>query len=87
MNFADETVSLFSAIYITFHAPSEHTYLGQHFDLEMQIYHSKVNETDPAAAISIFFDRKHGGNQVNAFIEMMSFGNTVLGQPVMTADI
>ena len=60
--FADGSYGLFDAVQIQFRAPSEHTYLGQHFDLELQILHKHKGSQEYGAALAIFFDRKHGTN-------------------------
>ena len=68
---------------MVFKAPSEHTFEGRHTDLELQIYHfseegmfinEERNDWDgrrldgKLMAISVFFDRFHGGNEDNPFI-------------------
>ena len=73
-----------------FRAPSEHTFEGRHTDLELQFYHrtpeglirtDERNDWDgrrldgKAMVISIFFDRLHGGNQDNPFIESLELDN------------
>ena len=47
---------IYSPSYLTFHAPSEHTFEGQHYDLEMQVYHKEQN-SENYVAYSIFFDQ------------------------------
>jgi carbonic anhydrase len=59
---------VFHPLQFHFHSPSEHTIDGRHYDLEMHFYH----ETDDHlhhSVISIFFDRKVGGNEENPFIK------------------
>jgi carbonic anhydrase len=50
-----------------FHAPSEHTVEGKHFDLELHIVHVDAVQ-NPAAVIAIFFDRVEGGTFYNEFL-------------------
>jgi carbonic anhydrase len=57
--------------------------MGQTFDLEMHIVH-KIKGTDtPGAVLAIFFDRKHGSNQSNQFIDSLKFEETQLGQEIV----
>ena len=57
--------------------------MGQTFDLEMHIVHKNENEDSYGAVIAIFFDRKHGTNQSNSFIEGLNFEKTLLGQEIV----
>ena len=50
------------------HAPSEHTFNGKFYDLELHIVHKNENATD-FSVIGVFFDRLAGGNTSNSFIE------------------
>jgi carbonic anhydrase len=43
-----------------FHAPSEHTVNGKHYDLELHIVHL-TEAGAPGAVIGVFFDREAGG--------------------------
>ena len=63
----DGTEKVYSSQQIQFHAPSEHTINGRHYDLEMHIIHVDDKE-NPAAAIAIFFDRIEGGTFYNRFL-------------------
>ena len=66
-----------------FRAPSEHTFEGRHMDLELQLIHrSDEPITDEESFLdkrvdgrlmvtSVFFDRLHGGNQQNPFLESL----------------
>ena len=78
LSFPDGSISLFSAIEFHFHAPSEHTYLGQKYDLELHLIYKYEDYDTKGAAIAIFFDRKHGANMDNRFIDSLRFGETVL---------
>lgn len=72
LNFIDgQTANLYEAVEVRFHAPSEHTYLGQNYDLEMQVYHNRKGKNITSAVISVFFDRKRGGNSLNDFLESL----------------
>jgi carbonic anhydrase len=50
-----------------FHAPSEHTVNGKHYDLEMHIVHLTEGGA-PGAVIGIFFDREAGGPLSNKLL-------------------
>lgn len=54
----------------TVHAPSEHTFNGAHYDLEMQFYHK--DSSSNTAALAIFFDRSAGGNSKNSLIDNLN---------------
>ena len=67
---------------MVFRAPSEHTFEGKQTDLEIQFYHRtpegfERNYWDGRRldgllmGTSIFFDRLHGGNEDNEFIESL----------------
>ena len=59
---------LFSAAQLHFHAPSEHTVNGKHYDLEMHIVHIDKVTRQPSAVIGLFFDVQEGGNRPNDLI-------------------
>lgn len=42
-----------------FHAPSEHTIDGRHYDIEMHIYHETADKSHHSV-ISVFFDTRAG---------------------------
>ena len=70
---------------MAFRAPSEHTFEGRQMDLELQFAHRNPedfnHETDldgrglhgKAMILSVFFDRLHGGNEENSFIESIAW--------------
>ena len=49
------------------HAPSEHTFDGKHYDLELHLVHRKFG-TNILGVLALFFDVKAGGNEENDFI-------------------
>ena len=51
-----------------FHAPSEHTFNGKHYDLELHIVNSNPDKT-ALSVIAIYFDVKAGGAGANWFID------------------
>ncbi len=64
----------FEILQFHFHAPSEHTFNGKHYDLELHIVH-KDAKTGKFAVIGIFFDQSIGdGDQTNDFIESLKLG-------------
>jgi carbonic anhydrase len=58
----------FEPLQFHWHAPSEHTFNGKFYDLELHIVHKNTNATE-LSVIGIFFDLNAGGNQSNWFIE------------------
>lgn len=53
------------------HAPSEHTYRGEHFDLELHFVHTYLDGS-LGAVIGVFFDREKGGDGDNLFIDQLN---------------
>lgn len=51
------------------HAPSEHTWKGDHYDLEMHFVHVNNDLDNWGSVIGIFFDTEDGGATDNMFIE------------------
>jgi carbonic anhydrase len=66
----DETTlqKVFAPLQFHMHAPSEHTFNGKHYDLELHIVHKNTDATE-LSVIGVFFDRVAGGNTSNWFIE------------------
>jgi carbonic anhydrase len=54
-----------------FHSPSEHTFDGKYYDMEMHIVHQDYN-SDKLAVIAVFFDMEKGGNQSSPFIDSLN---------------
>jgi len=54
-----------------FHAPSEHTIMGKHMDLEMHIVHLTA-AAELGAVLGIMFDVEEGGNGENTFLASMA---------------
>jgi carbonic anhydrase len=52
---------------IEIHSPSQHTYLGTHYDVEVTILHKTQNNTQ--ARVSVLFDRVQAGNEAHPFID------------------
>ena len=69
--FDSENKSSFSLAQFHVHAPSEHTYRGEHFDLEMHFVHT-YTAGGLGAVIGVFFDREKGGDGDNLFIEQLN---------------
>ena len=55
MNVAEGAIEFwkYESSHITYHSPSEHTINGDHYDLEMQLHHNFVSETEESAQIII----------------------------------
>jgi carbonic anhydrase len=51
------------------HTPSEHTFNGKHYDVELHLVHQSFEGN--LAVIAVFFDRKAGGNMLNVFLDSM----------------
>lgn len=52
------------------HAPSEHTFNGKAYDLELHLVHRNFMDNS-LAVIGVFFDVEEGGNHHNEFIESL----------------
>lgn len=62
----------FNALYIDFHAPSEHVIKGKRYDLEMQIYHKDVfgkSKSKQAMVVSILFNKAEKGDDFFQFLD------------------
>lgn len=75
-----EKTKQFTPLQLHFHAPSEHTFNGKHFDLEMHIVNANSDKSQ-LSVIGILFDVEHGGNQSNWFIEDVLQNATNLNSP------
>ena len=82
INFDNGSVGIYEAVQLHFHAPSEHTFLGQSFDLEMHIVHKLKDKPDIGAVIAIFFDKKFGGDKPNQFISSLQFDKALLDKEI-----
>ena len=56
-----------------FHSPSEHTFDGKHYELELHIVHKKKDKEE-LAVLAIYFDREEGGSSENAFLSSLNLG-------------
>ena len=54
--------------YAVFKSPSEHCFDKVRYDLEMQVIFKKEGETNPSAAIALFWDRKKAANKFCPFL-------------------
>ena len=52
------------------HAPSEHTFDGEHYDLEVHVVHTSPH-LNGLAVIGIMFDMEKGGDSSNPFINSL----------------
>ena len=67
--FADGSKSVFTPLQYHFHAPSEHTFNGKNYDLEVHFVHKYAGTASKlGAVIGVVFDRQAGGNFDNSFI-------------------
>lgn len=54
--------NIYQIVQMHMHAPSEHTFNGAHFDLELHMLHrSKIDGS--LAMVAIYFDVLEGGNE------------------------
>jgi carbonic anhydrase len=63
----DRTTTVFHPLQFHFHAPSEHTFDGKHYDLELHIYHIDITKKHKSV-LAVYFDVEMGGDKVNPFI-------------------
>lgn len=66
----DETQSKkqYKPLQFHFHAPSEHTVDGKHYDLEMHIVHAN-SDSSALSVVGVFFDMKVGGTTESEFLK------------------
>lgn len=75
LTFEDGKTVAYTPLQFHFHAPSEHTVNGKHYDLEVHFVHKVQgtglgdNKMELGAVIGIFFDVEEGGDQDNTFIK------------------
>lgn len=82
LKLTDETLNVkeFVPLQLHFHAPSEHTFNGKHYDLELHIVNANTDKSQ-LSVIGIMFDVEDGGNQSNWFIEQVLQNATNLKSP------
>ena len=76
---ADKTKE-FAPLQLHFHAPSEHTFNGKHYDLELHIVNANTDKSQ-LSVIGILFDVEDGGNSTNWFIDQVLQNGTNLNSP------
>ena len=64
----DRTTEVFKPLQFHFHSPSEHTFDGKHYDLELHIYHITIDKMHKSV-LAVYFDMKSGGTTDNPFID------------------
>lgn len=69
----NETVKYYTLSNIHMHSPSEHTFDGKHYDLEVHLVHTS-SESGRYGVLALFFDKEEGGEEDNPFIEALSIG-------------
>jgi len=70
---ANANLKMFAPAQFHMHAPSEHTFNGKHYDLELHIVHTDYQSSN-LAVLAIFFDVAEGGNKDNAFLTALNLG-------------
>ena len=69
LNLHDGKKQFFRPIKLCLHTPSEHTFNGRSYDVELQLlHHYKGTDNQLGAVISIFFDLELGGISENDFL-------------------
>lgn len=71
----DRTTEVYKPLQFHFHSPSEHTFDGKHYDLELHIYHISIDKKHKSV-LAIYFDIELGGDSENPFINSV-FQNSV----------
>jgi len=69
----DGLESNFSPLQMHFHAPSEHTIDGKHFDLEVHLVHKRLEATEPELVLAFIFDLEIGGDVENLLLADLTF--------------
>jgi len=74
LTFSDGIMAQFTPIQLHFHAPSEHTVNGNHYDLEMHIVHTYMDGS-LGGVLAIFFDVDDGiyNPEASNFINSLEF--------------
>lgn len=82
LNLIDEstTSKRYAPLQLHFHAPSEHTFNGKHYDLELHIVNANADRSD-LSVISISFDVQDGGSNWNWFISQVLNNATNIDAP------
>ena len=75
VTFDDGNSSTFTPLQLHLHAPSEHTILNQHYDIELHLVHKHKTTGQLGAVIAIFFDSKvqsySGQNASHTFLNQL----------------
>ena len=73
ITFSDGSMEQFTPKQFHLHAPSEHSVDGKLYDAEIHLVHvyKGVQPEAYGAVIGIFFDRKEGGTEENAFLKSL----------------
>lgn len=72
VTFPNGSEEIYRPLNFHFHAPSDHTLHGKHFDLEMHIVHVKKSNKQLGAVLSILFDSRAAADYPNPFITSLS---------------
>ena len=62
-----DEVKLFNVLQFHMHSPSEHTFDGDHYDMELHIVHQSYDQKE-LAVLGVLFDLEEGGEHPNDFI-------------------
>lgn len=75
--FWDETnyMKLYNMLQLHVHAPSEHTFDGHNYDLEVHVVFQSYDQTE-LSVVGFFFDTEAGGDKENDFVNALRFNAT-----------
>ena len=57
----NEVLKIYKLVQMHFHAPSEHTFNGVHYDMELHLVHRNFEDNSLAVA-AVYFDKAEGGD-------------------------
>lgn len=89
MTLGDGTKQEYAPLFAQFKAPSEHCFDKVRYDLEMQLFMAKPGETDPVAAIAVFWDESAITDKVSSsdFIKSMHLDHAHRRESTMLFDV
>ena len=82
----DTNVRTFTPLNFHFHSPSDHTFNGKHFDLEMHIVHVDKHTKELGAVLAIMFDMEKGGSEENPFLATLNLPSAVDQDKIVIVD-
>lgn len=80
----NDQLETFQILQFHVHAPSEHTFDGKNYDLEVHFVHKSYTE-NKLAVLAVFFDTKAGGDKTNEFIASLQLDKSNIVVPEIPA--